>query len=100
MGESSDEPFGTMARSWPMPRFHLHLHNGLGFTPDDEGLEFADAAAARKEAIRSIRSIVSEEVKQGSIDLNGRVEIVDEHGQFVAGILFTDAVVVQPGSPR
>ena len=87
-----------MVRSCAVPRFHLHLYNGLGFTPDDEGLELADVDAARTEAIRSIRSMVSEEAREGRIDLNGRVEIVDGGGQRVAVVLFTDAVVVQADS--
>ena len=78
-----------------MPRFHLHLHNGLGLTPDEEGLDFPDAASARQEAIRSIRSLVSEEAKGGRIDLNGWIEIVGEDGQRVGVVLFTDAVELQ-----
>jgi translation initiation factor 2 alpha subunit (eIF-2alpha) len=79
-----------------MPRFHLNLYNGLGLTADEEGLELSDAAAARQEAIRSIRSVVSEEVKEGHVDLNGRIEIVGEDGQWVATIRFAEAVELQP----
>jgi hypothetical protein len=79
-----------------MPRFHLNLHNGLGLTPDEEGLDLPDEEAARAEAIRSIRSLVSEEVKEGCIDLNGRIEIIGEDGQCVDTIRFVDAVELQP----
>jgi hypothetical protein len=80
-----------------MPRFFLHLYNGLGLTPDDEGLELAGASAAREEAIRSIRSILSEEAKGGRIDLNGRIEVVED-GECVAVVLFTDAVELLGGT--
>ena len=78
-----------------MPRFHLHLYDGLGLTADDEGTEVASLAAAREEAIRSIRSLVSEDAKGGRIDLSGRVEIVGEDGQSMGVVLFTDAVQLQ-----
>ena len=81
-----------------MPRFHLNLYNGLGLTADEEGVELADAAAAREEAVRSIRSLVSEEAKQGHIDLSGRVEIIAENGDHVTTIRFAEAVALQAGS--
>lgn len=78
-----------------MPRFHLHLHNRTGSVPDVEGQDLPDEAAAREEAIRSIRSIVSAEVQDGFVDLNGRVEIADGGGEVVAVVPFTDAVRVE-----
>ncbi len=81
-----------------MPRFYLHLYNGLGLTADDEGLDLPDLAAARDEAILSIRSLVSEEAKQGRINLDGRVEIAAEDGSCLQTIYFADAVALEGGT--
>jgi hypothetical protein len=75
-----------------MPRYRLNIHNGRGDTPDDEGGEYADVAAARREAIAGIRSLVSEEALTGMIDLCGRIEIVADDGSVVDTVLFADAI--------
>ena len=75
-----------------MPRFFLNIHNGLGLVRDEEGTDVPDVEAARRKAIEGVRSILSEEIKSGSIDLAGRIEIADGDGRVVAEILFTDAV--------
>ncbi|HXH53349.1 MAG TPA: hypothetical protein VNH53_07975 [Sphingomicrobium sp.] len=76
----------------PMPLFRLHLYTSTGFVPDDEGHDLADAEAAHRQAIRSIRDLLSEEVKNGRIDFNGRVVIVDARGDTVGVISFSEAV--------
>jgi hypothetical protein len=75
-----------------MPRFHLHLHNRIGVSQDEEGEEFPHLAAARERAIASIRDILAEEVKGGVVDLRGRVEIADPHQEVLAVVPFADAV--------
>ena len=75
-----------------MPRFFLHVHNRMGFAPDDEGLELPDLAAAREAAVAGIRSIVSEEVGQGTLDLAGRIDICGENGEVLMAVPFSEAV--------
>jgi hypothetical protein len=75
-----------------MPKFYLHLFNRIGSTSDEEGVELPDLATARKSAAENIRSIMSEEVKEGLFDLNGRIEIVDDQGRLLATVPFADAV--------
>jgi hypothetical protein len=58
-----------------MARYYLDLHNGTGLTRDDEGQEFADLDAARLAAIDSIRSLLSNEVRNGELDMDGHIEI-------------------------
>jgi CRP-like cAMP-binding protein len=82
-----------------MPRFFFNIRNGNGFTEDEEGREFADAATAREEAVRGIRSIVGEEAKEGRIDLRGRIEVADETGRRVCDVGFGDALEVSRGEP-
>ena len=75
-----------------MPRFFLHVHNRTGFARDEEGAEFPDLAAARESALVGIRSILSEEVGQGTLDLNGRIDICGENGEVLAAVPFSAAV--------
>ncbi|CAA9500472.1 MAG: hypothetical protein AVDCRST_MAG44-732 [uncultured Sphingomonas sp.] len=75
-----------------MARYLLHLHNRTGHTRDDEGLDLPDVAAARDEAIRSIRSILSSEILEGQMDLDGRIDICGEDGETLAVVRFSEAV--------
>jgi hypothetical protein len=74
-----------------MSRYFLHLINGIGVAPDEEGVDVARVEQAAQQAIAGIRSIVSDEAKRGRIDLNGRVDIADEEGRIQAVIPFSDA---------
>ena len=58
-----------------MERFYIDIRNGTGLTRDGEGQEFLDLAAAREQAVASIRSILSDELLQGKVDLRGQAEI-------------------------
>jgi hypothetical protein len=60
-----------------MPQFYFHVSNGHGETPDEEGTDLEDQSAARRLAIESIRSMVSEDARTGTIDLDGHIEIRD-----------------------
>ncbi len=77
-----------------MPRYFLHLHNHLGFVCDEEGRELPDLAAARREAVLGIRSLLAEELRRGTIDLRGRLEVASEEGEILAVIRFSEAVDV------
>lgn len=77
-----------------MPRFFLHVANRVGFAPDEEGVDLDDLAAAMEQAKDGIRSIVSDEARNGRIDLDGRVEIMDETGTVLKVIPFPDAVEI------
>ena len=84
-----------------MPHYHLNIYNGHGDTPDAEGHDYADQAAARDQAIAGIRSMLSEEALTGAIDLCGRIEIVTDDGAIIAIIPFTDAVAIRsPMKPQ
>ncbi|HEX9932378.1 MAG TPA: Crp/Fnr family transcriptional regulator [Allosphingosinicella sp.] len=83
-----------------MPRFFFNIRNGNGLTEDEEGRELDDAAAARAEAVKGIRSIVADEAKSGRIDLAGRIEVTDERGDALFDLAFGDALVVTKPSRR
>ena len=75
-----------------MPRFHLHIRTPGGLIEDEEGLEFADHAAARVEAVSGARSLMSGEVAAGTICFDQSIEIHDAAGQHLSTVPFSDAV--------
>jgi hypothetical protein len=75
-----------------MPRYFFDLHNGNGFTRDDEGQDLIADSAARQVAIIGIRSILSDEVLQGALDLSGRIDIRSESGPIILTVPFRAAV--------
>ncbi len=78
-----------------MPRYLFNIHNGNGLTEDEEGHELVDDEAARREALKGIRSIIAEDVREGIVDLDGRIEVLDEAGNLHLTVRFTDAVRIK-----
>jgi hypothetical protein len=75
-----------------MARFYLHIRNGGGYAEDFEGQDLADLAAARIAAIDGVRSVLSEEARQGELDLCGSIEIADGDGNILLVVPFKEAV--------
>jgi len=75
-----------------MARYYLHINNGGGYSEDSEGQELADLDAARTAAIEGVRSLLSEEARQGQLDLSGTIEIADADGNILLIVPFSDAV--------
>ena len=78
-----------------MPRFYFHLTDDA-FVPDPDGIDFADAEAARAAAVDGIRGMICDQVKHGRLCLGYSMEVVDEAGERVAAFRFSDAVRVEP----
>jgi hypothetical protein len=81
-----------------MLHLRLNLYDATGDAPDDEGADYRDLADARFHAIAGIRSILSAEVLDGEINMQGRLEIVDDSGALLDTIDFMDALNVIPAS--
>jgi hypothetical protein len=81
-----------------MPTYFFELRNHHGVVRDPNGQTFPDVAAARKQAVDTVRSIISDEVKRGSIDLRGRIQVSDARG-LVLTLPFAEAVEVRTGVP-
>jgi len=77
-----------------MPRFHLHIHNHTGDTLDQEGSEYRDLGMARDKAIAGIRSFLSAELLEGTVDLRGYLDIADDDGTVLERIDFHEAVKI------
>ena len=75
-----------------MARYYLHINNGGGYSEDVEGQELPDLDAARAAAIEGVRSMLSEEARQGQLDLSGKIEIADGEGNILLVVPFCDAV--------
>ena len=79
-----------------MPRFYMHVCNGVGFIEDQEGAELADEDAARTMAIRSARDLMSGEIRDGVLNLSSFIEVEDEAHEHLFTLTFAEAVKIQP----
>lgn len=78
-----------------MPRFFFHLYDDeVAF--DAEGVELADANAAREQAVQTARAMASAEVAEGHLGLNHRIEVTDANDSPVVTVKFKDAVMLHP----
>jgi hypothetical protein len=55
--------------SWLMPRFFFDMLDGREWSPDEEGLEFPDLDAARRDAQVTIGQVVKDIVPDGNEDV-------------------------------
>jgi hypothetical protein len=79
-----------------MPRFFLHISNGVdGFVEDPEGQELQDEAAARRAAIVGARDMMAADLLTGELDLGSFIEVEDENRQWLFTLTFADAVMVK-----
>ena len=75
-----------------MPRYFFHVRDGSGLAEDEEGRELPNVESARAEAIKGVRSIISDEVKRGLIDLRGDITVTDKDGVALLLLEFEEAV--------
>lgn len=77
-----------------MQRYFFNVHDQNGALLDPEGTLCAGREAARRAAINFVRSILAEDLTQGCIDLNGRIEILGDDRAVVEAIAFAECVIV------
>jgi hypothetical protein len=58
-----------------MPRYHFHIRENGRLTRDEEGQEFQDREAVRKEAVETVASIARDVFMNGS----AKLVVVDVH---------------------
>ena len=78
-----------------MPRYHFNIRNGHGFSRDDEGMDFSSDRDAWVHAIEGARSLMSAELLEGTLDLDGQIEVTDDQDDAVLTVRFRDAVRVR-----
>ena len=77
-----------------MPRFFFNVFDD-GTTIDEVGLELPDVTAAREAAVEEARAIISDEARNGRIDLSHRIEVEDEERRPVLMLPFSAAVEIE-----
>ena len=82
-----------------MPLFYIHHWCGDEHIPDPAGCDYADLDAARREAIRGARCIMSAEVKCGELRLDQHLELCDESGERLMNLDFADALAISYPQP-
>ena len=77
--------------------YHLHLINTHVEADDREGHLLASLDEARAMAVDGIRGFLSHEVRDGRLDLRGRIDIEDDDGAVLASVRFDEAVSIMRG---
>jgi hypothetical protein len=76
-----------------MPRYFFHIYNHE-IVMDEEGRELADLEAARELALDTARDLVCESVHLGHLNLDHRIEVVDEAGETRIVLTFREAFTI------
>ena len=77
-----------------MALYFIHLTEGDEFIVDLEGIERADDAAIQQAAMEGVSGLVSDAVKNGVRDYQGRLNVEDEFGANVLTLTFACPVQV------
>jgi uncharacterized protein DUF6894 len=78
-----------------VPLYYFNLYND-DVTMDDEGIDLADADAARAHAIKEARAMAADTVRHGHFTASHRVECVDQERRPVGTVRFDEAVEIRP----
>ena len=76
-----------------MPHYYFDLDECGDVTVDEEGRDLPDTEAARADAIREARQLMSSEILRGRLCPESIVRVRDEAGSTVFAIRFEDAVM-------
>ena len=85
---------GVAAHGRAMPHYYFHLYNDE-VTMDDEGVELADAEAARAHALAEARHMAADTVSKGHFTGSHRIDIVDAAREPVGTVRFDEAVEIR-----
>lgn len=75
-----------------MPKYFFRPRDRFN-DPVSDGVELLDTAAARSFAIVSVRELICSDVRTGIMDLTGSIDILDESGDRLDTVLYTEAVM-------
>lgn len=79
-----------------MPRFFMHLHDGVDRLLDEEGLVLSTDEVAQA-ALDAARDCIAGDVRKGRIDMRSRIDVEDQGGAVVHTLRFGDAVTIIQG---
>ena len=77
-----------------VPQYYFPIQNGEGAAPDYEGMHLPDFEAAWLHAVAGARSMMSDSIRRGKLDLAAYIEIEDEHRAVLERVTFKDAVTI------
>lgn len=77
-----------------MPRYFFNIYNDE-ITIDEEGRELPDIATAHELALDSARDLVCESIHHGHLNLDDRIEVIDEKGETVLILTFREAFTIK-----
>ena len=77
-----------------MPRYFLHLRDGIDIALDEEGNDFSSMEDLHAAALKSARDCIAGDAQAGRIDLRQRIDAEDENGGVVFSLPFADAVTI------
>ena len=83
-----------------MSRYFFHLRDGEDVLLDPEGRQIEGAEAIARAALIEARSILSDDVLKGRIDLDCRIDVEDDDRNLVHRLHFADALAIVGGPPR
>lgn len=74
-----------------MPRYYLHVRDGVDEMLDPDGCELPNMDAARKSALVGAREMLSADMKTGVLNLRYRIDIENEMGEIIDTVTFAEA---------
>jgi hypothetical protein len=77
-----------------MPRFYFHVFNDESVL-DEEGAELPDWDAARNRAIESAGALACDSIQKGHLNLDHRIEVVDESDKRIMTVTFREAFTIE-----
>lgn len=82
-----------------MPRFYFHVSDGEGFCQNEEGQDLSDAEAARREAVRSARLLMADDLQRGELNLGSCIQVEAEGGEHLFTVRFDEIVTIRGRQP-
>ena len=74
-----------------MPTFFFNISTRTTIIRDEEGTELADLDAAKREAIKDARGMMSTAIREGTDISHRQIEICDADGNMLLKVPFSDA---------
>ena len=77
-----------------MSLYYFHLYEGSDIITDEEGREYESLGEAVSAAHLDARSILSEDVQHGRLDLSRKLAVEDQIGTVLHELQFTGAIEI------
>lgn len=82
-----------------MPVYFIETVDDWGRAEDEHGFECDTLDRARNHALEGIRSLLSNDLLGGHLDLNGYVSILDVRRSEIETVQYEDALTIVPRRP-